>query len=80
MERNLRFEPLDPDALRTRKPVQTDALDGRFRGADGQVRVGSWRRLSLGLEAAIPSSAELVERLRALLQAGDGKRTGAFCL
>jgi len=65
MERNLRFEPLDPDALRTRKPVQTDALDGRFRGADGQERVGSWRRLSLGLEAAIPSSAELVERLRA---------------
>jgi len=73
MERNLRFEPLDPDALRTRKPVQTDALDGRFRGADGQVRVGSWRRLSLGLEAAIPSSAELVGRLRALVQAGDGE-------
>jgi hypothetical protein len=73
MERNLRFEPLDPDALRTRKPVQTDALDGRVRGADGQERVGSWRRLSLGLEAAIPSSAELVERLRALLQAGDGE-------
>jgi len=73
MERNPRFEPLDPDAFRTRKPVQTDALDGRFRGADGQVRVGSWRRLSLGLEAAIPSSAELVGRLRALLQAGDGE-------
>jgi PAS domain S-box-containing protein len=47
-ELGLRFEPIDTDPLRNRNPLQTDALDGRFRGGDGQERIGSWRRLSVG--------------------------------
>ena len=47
--------------------------------AEGPVESNAEIGAAASLEAAIPSSAELVERLRALLQAGDGKRTGAFC-
>ena len=75
MERNLRFEPLDPDALRTRKPVQTDALDGRFRGADGQERIGSWRRLSLGKVGLLVS----MER-RKVLESATSLRTRLLSL
>ena len=75
MERNLRFEPLDPDALRTRKPVQTDALDGRFRGADGQERIGSWRRLSLGKVGLLVS----MER-RKVLESATSLRTRLLTL
>ena len=48
--------------------------------AEGPGESNAKTGTAASLEAAIPSSAELVERLRALLQAGDEKRTGAFCL
>ena len=39
------------------------------RPGESNAKIGA----AASLEAAIPSSAELVERLRALLQAGDGE-------
>jgi len=80
-ERDLRFEPLDPTTLRTRNPVQTDALDGRFRGGDGQERVGSWRRLSQGKvgllvsmerREVLESAASLRTRLLGLMLLATG--------
>ena len=80
-ERDLRFEPLDPTTLRSRNPLQTDALDGRFRGGDGQERVGSWRRLSLGTvgllvsmerREVLESAASLRTRLLGLMLLATG--------
>jgi PAS domain S-box-containing protein len=80
-ERDLRFEPLDPNTLRTRHPVQTDALDGRFRGGDGQDRIGSWRRLSQGTvgllvsmerREVLESAASLRARLLGLMLLATG--------
>jgi len=80
-ERDLRFEPLDPTTLRSRNPLQTDALDGRFRGSDGQERVGSWRRLSLGTvgllvsmerREVLESAASLRTRLLGLMLLATG--------
>lgn len=81
MERDLRFEPLDSNALRPRNPVQTDALDGRFRGGEGQERVGSWRRLSPGKvgllvslerQKVLESAATLRTRLLGLMLLATG--------
>jgi PAS domain S-box-containing protein len=80
-EQDLRFEPLDPTTLRTRNPLQTNALDGRFRGGDGQERVGSWRRLSLGKvgllvsmerREVLESAASLRTRLLGLMLLATG--------
>ena len=80
-EQDLRFEPLDPTTLRTRNPLQTDALDGRFRGGDGQERVGSWRRLSQGTvgllvslerQKVLESAASLRTRLLGLMLLATG--------
>ena len=80
-ERDLRFEPLDPTTLRSRNPVQTDAVDGRFRGGDDQERVGSWRRLSLGKvgllvsmerREVLESAASLRTRLLGLMLLATG--------
>jgi len=78
-ERDLRFEPLDPGALRTGK--FQDALDGRFRASDGLERVGSWRRLSQGKvgllvsmerREVLESAASLRTRLLALMLLATG--------
>ncbi len=80
-QRDLRFEPLAPDALRTGKLLQADALDGRFRGSDGLERVGSWRRLSQGKvgllvsmerREVLESAASLRARLLGLMLLATG--------